>query len=339
VKIATTGPGGNQSQEYEGLSETLEVMIPARHPAEDCPAAAQLFAISPPEPGRQDQQRGAAGAATRPGGPDAGTEAELADLEAVLAWVGRDGSPGAAVPLPGRESGPASITMTEALSRGSTPTGLLAADAAPDQAGWQVSVGMTGRLQQAQDPAAAAIGGLRQHPVWLRLRALTSSSRRLATDASAGRLQFSDPAWALRSWRAVWARVCELTCDLAGRMMTDWLRGPSRHGRGSRAWQAARNLHHAAAEGAAHAHGWLPRHVRLPVGSYEPPGGRRVTAAPAPVKALNAARRYDQGAGPGSRLDFPAALAQVTARTPAGRRDRRAARPAAASTRPGPATP
>ena len=335
MKIATTGPDGNPSvEEYDCLSDMLEVMIPARHPAEDCPAAAQLFAIPPPEHGLRDQQRAATAAADWPGGQDAGTEAELAGLAATLGWVRRDGSPAgspwAAAPLPGHESGPASITMAQALSRGSAPPGLLAAVTAPGQAGWRVSVGMTGRLLQAQDPAAAAIGGLRQHPIWLRLRALTSNSRRLAADASAGRLQFSDPGWALRSWRAVWARVCELTCDLAARMMTDWLLGPGRHHEGSRAWQAARNLHHAAAEGVARAHGWLPRHVRLPIGSYEPPGGRRVTAAAAPVKALNAARLYDQSAGTLSQLDFPAALEQVTARAPAGRRDQlRAARPAA----------
>ena len=205
---------------------------------------------------------------------------------------------------------------------------------------------MTAKMHRVQSAAAAAIGSLAQDPAWLQLRSLTTRARRLAADANAGRLRFSDPAWALRSWRAVWARVCEMTCDLAAGLMTDGLRGPAGRSKGSRPWQAARALHHAAAEGAAHAHGWLPRDVRLPMGSYEPPR-RPVSAAAARTKAKVAARWYEKAAGPGGQLEFPGGLAEVTGRVAPGGQDRQQAARAAAGKhrqarthrRPGPRRP
>jgi hypothetical protein len=322
VTIATTGPGGQADpQEYQG-HQMAEVLIPAHHPAEDSPDAAHLFALPPPPSPRS--------------GADP-AQAELDDLEATLNWIRRDGSPAGPpdareAPLPGRERGPASISMAEALQRGSGRAGPQADGAMPEQAGWGVSVRMTASMHQAQGAATAGIRTLSHNPAWLRLRSLTTSARRLAADASAGRLQFTDPAWALRSWRAVWARVCEMTCDLAAGMMTGWLRGPARHDKGSRPWQAARALHHAAAEGAAHAHGWLPREVRLPMGSYEPPGGR-ISAASARAKANAAGRRYQPGAGPLSQIDFATPPAHIAARARATRQGQRPAPPDRGRTR------
>jgi hypothetical protein len=315
VTIATTGPGGHASPlEYEGR-QTVEVLIPAHHPAEDSPHAGHMFGMLRPPP------------AARAGDGQA-TRAELTDLGATLDWIGRDGTAQGPPPSFGRDgvpsspgSGSAAISMADALQPGG-------GGAIPEQAGWQVALRWTATMHRVQSAAAAAIGGLAQDPAWLQLRALTTRARRLAADASAGRLRFSDPAWALRSWRAVWARVCEMTCDLTAGMMKDWLRGPIGRRKGSRPWQAARALHHAAAEGAAHAHRWLPRDVRLPAGSYEIPGpdGRTATAR---AKAMAAARRHAVGfPGPGSQLEFPGAVADVSGRAAPGRPGRHRGAPA-----------
>jgi hypothetical protein len=335
LTIATAGPPGHASpQEYEG-HHTVEVLIPAHHPAEDSPNAGHLFAV----PRRESGPRAG-------DGQDTWAAAEFDDLDATLDWVRRAGSapgwagpPGA--PLPGRDPGQLPPGMAEALQRGGGMAGLPAGDVTPQQAGWQVSVRMTARMHQVQSAAAAAIGNLAQDPAWLRLRRLTANARRLAADASARRLRFSDPAWALRSWRAVWARVCEMTCDLTAALTTDRLRGPAGRRKGSRPWQAARALHHAAAEGAAHAHGWLPRDVRLPMGSYEIPG-RHGRVAGARAKAGAAARRYSGGpwrageaAGPLSQLDFPGAVAKVADGARPGRQRAAAAKARHARTAPG----
>jgi hypothetical protein len=98
---------------------------------------------------------------------------------------------------------------------------------------------------------------------------------------------------------------------------------------GSRGWNAARSLRHAAAEGVAHARGWLPRPEHLPAGSYEAPALRR---PPTWVVAEAATRLHDSGASLSSQLDFPAlkgAMEGVPARrAPRGRDLRRAARTA-----------
>jgi hypothetical protein len=101
----------------------------------------------------------------------------------------------------------------------------------------------------------------------------------------------------MRRWRAIWGRICEVTSNAAA-----WLtfRLPA----GGPAWNAARRLDHAAAEGAAHAHGWLPAGQRLPPGSYQPPPGYK---GPAWARADAASRL----AGAGARLSdlaFPGAL-------------------------------
>lgn len=320
MTITTTGPGGHASPlEYEG-QHTVEVLIPFHHPAADSPQAGHLFAMPQREPGAR-------------------AGAEFGDLDAILDWLRRDGTalrppPSFGAPPLGREPGQLTLSMGEALQRHDGTAGLPAGGTIPEQAGWQVSVRMTARMHQAQSAAAAAIGDLAQNPAWLRLRRLTTTARRLAADARAGRLRFSDPAWALRSWRAVWARVCEMTCDLAGGLMTNGLRSPAGRREGSRPWRAARALHHAAAEGAAHAHGWLPRDVRLPMGSYEIPGRREGTAS-ARAKANVAARRYEEAAGPGGQLEFPAGVATAAGRTTAGRQRAAAARGRHARSRPG----
>ena len=299
VTIATAGTRWATAthQEYEGR-QTVEVRIPAHHPAQDSPEAGHVFGLLRPPPGPRAGEGGWAGA-------------ELNDLDATLDWIRRDGTAHGPPPSFGRggvppslEPGPAAISMAEPLPRRGDPAGLPAEGAMPQQAGWQVSVRMTAKMHRMQSAAATAIGSLAQDPAWLRLRSLTTRARRLAADANAGRLRFSDPAWALRSWRAVWARVCEMTCDLAAGLMTDGLRGPAGRSKGSRPWQAARALHHAAAEGAAHAHGWLPRDVRLPMGSYEPPR-RPVSAAAARTKAKVAARWYEESRRAGRPARVP----------------------------------
>jgi hypothetical protein len=302
VTIATTGPDGAASPlEYEG-NHTVEVLIPAHHPVQDSPDAAHVFAMPQREPGPR---------------------AEFDDLDATLDWIRRGGTalrppPSFGKGTPGQEPGPLAFGTDEASQQDGGTAGLPAGGTIPEQAGWQVSVRMTTNMHRAQSAAAAAMGDLAQSPAWLRLRRLTTAARRLAADARAGRLRFSDPAWALRSWRAVWVRVCEMTCDLAGKLMTDRLRGPAGRHKGSRPWQAARALHHTAAEGAAHAHGWLPRYVRLPMGSYEAIPNH-AGAASARAKARVAARRYEETAGPAGQLEFPSGVAKAAGGASAGR--------------------
>ncbi len=302
--ITTTGRGGAISQPY-GSRDLVEVIIPARHPAEDTPDATRLFAIPSRAPGHGPDPlpRRVPAPPARPGSSLdylSFAEGDIGDLRRAMGFL--------------RSQGEADGPGTRA----------------PGQPGWQASVTMTGAMQRAQDHAAGAISGLSHTRPWRRLRALTADSRRLAADVSAGRLRFGDPAVALRTWRAVWARACEVTCDLAA-MMMDGVR------QGSSPWYAARALHHTAAEGIAHARSWLPREMRLPMGSYEPPGSRRVSAASGRMKADAAARLHEAGAGPLSQLDFPGPLQGVTPRAaPTGRDRQRAARTAAA--RPGQAS-
>ena len=120
--------------------------------------------------------------------------------------------------------------------------------------------------------------------------------------------------------------------------------------RGSRAWRAARRLHHAATESVAHAHGWLPRGQRLPPGSYEPPRGLTARTV---VIADAATQLHDRGSRPlGGRdaltgLDYPGDLSSLTRRAPrpgspgrhATPRTRTPASPAARPLTPGPAPP
>ena len=304
VHITTTGPGsGTRTRPPYQTRDRIEVMIPAWHPAEAGPYADRLFAPRP----RQVQTDPAADLISALENRVAALEREVAGLRASGTARPDDGPTG-----PG-------------AAEGSAP------GPSAGQRGWAEAAASAGQVRQALAVAAGAVPGLRQDRLWTQVRGLADSAHSLARDASAGRLRFADPARALRSWRRMWARVCELTCDLAARVMTDWLRGPAGHREGSRAWQALRAVHHAAAEGAAHAHGWLPRYVQLPIGSYEPPGGRRVTAAPARAKADASAHLHDLGAGPLGQLDYPGPLADLTARHPPGRHARpRAARAAAA---------
>jgi len=174
-------------------------------------------------------------------------------------------------------------------------------------------------LQQAQAAAGATIPGLRDGRDWQQLRSATRRAARLAGGAHAGRIRFADPALAQQAWRAVWARVCEITGDLADALMR---RLPS----GSPAWRAARRLNHAATEGVARARGWLAPGQQLAAGSYEAPPGWR---APARARADAATRLHDSGQSPLSTLDFPGPLAGVPARQPPRRRGRHAASPGA----------
>lgn len=299
IRITTAGPGDTSTQ-LAGRDDFIEVMIPARHPAENTPHAARLFA---------SQARTL----------DAPPETEIAGLRQAMTGLRAQHAAGP------RHAGPGSPDLAVPQAR----RGNRSAGAAPAQPGWHVLAGMATAMQHHQDQAAASIPRLPASQTWRRLRALTADARKVATDARAGRLRFTDPAFAFRAWRAVWARACELTCDLAARVM-DGLR------RGGKPWQAARALHHAAAEGIAHARRWLPRDMRLPAGSYEPPGGRRISGAPGWAKADAAALLHQAGAGPLSELDFPGPLAGITTRRQVGPRElRHAARPAARQNRAG----
>ena len=142
---------------------------------------------------------------------------------------------------------------------------------------------------------------------------MTGAARRLAGAAHAARLRFPDPAAALRAWREIWAQACEITGDLAA-ALTRRLRA------GSPAWRAARRLRHAAAEGAAHARGWLDPGRQLPAGSYDTPGNLQ---APTWATADAATRLHDTGHGRLADLDFPGPLAGLPPRRPPRPRDRR----------------
>ena len=285
VEITTADSTGAQSTQVLPGRETVEVLIPARHPDQDSPAARWLFA-----PSEVAAPTDAAGTAD-PGQGDRLLlmEARITELEEALLRLRED------------SSGP-----------GPTPP-------TPDRARWQTAVTGAEALQRARDMASQALPTLRNSAAWQRTGELARSARQVAADAARGLLRFTNPGQALRAWNAVWARACEMTGDLASGLM-------NRLRRGSRGWNAARALHHTAAEGVAHARGWLPRSEHLPPGSYEPPPGFR---APAWAKADAATRLHDAGAGPLSRLDFPGALEGVPARRVSGRRDtHRAARTA-----------
>jgi hypothetical protein len=308
ITRATGGPAGTHSLDV-GSKELVEVLIPGRHPARDRPDAARLFAVPVPQT-RQHQAAGLLAYSAGRHGGEPGTQP---------------------APQPGRQIGQLARTLASLREHGRHAAGA-PQPALPAQPGWQVAVDATGAMQRVQDQAATAITGLTRNAAWRRLRALTTSARRLAADAGAGRLRFADPARALRIWKAVWGRACELTGDLAAAMMT-------RLRQGSSPWYAARAVHHAAAEGVAHAYAWLPRAERLPAGSYEAPPGYQARTRP---RADAATRLHQAGAGRLDQLvDFPGPLAGVPPRQIPGRRDRRrAARTAAARpARPGAARP
>ena len=163
-----------------------------------------------------------------------------------------------------------------------------------------------------------------------RLSDLIDQAHDLAQDAHHNRVRFTVPAGARRAWTAIWARVCEITGDIASSLMAG-LRN------GTRGWRAARRLRHVAAEGVAHACGWLPRGQRLPMGSYDPPQGRRW---PTWVLADAATQRHTAGAGPLSELEFPGEM-RIALRSPTtgARPGHRAARAAMSRSAQAPAAP
>jgi hypothetical protein len=307
VRVTTTGPGGDTRTHPYLSRDRVEVMLPARHPAEDGPYAAQLFAPRPHQalPG---PAAGSGPAAARPttaslaaglgGVRFAELEQRVAALERELAHLRSTGTAG-----PGSDGdGPARSA---------------------DGHVWAPAAASAEWLRQAQASAGHAIAALRQEWLWTQLHDLTDSACRLTRDALTGRLRFADLPQALRSWRGLWAQVCELTGDLADVVM-------ARLRPGSRSWRAARRLRQAATEAVAHARGWLSRGENLPPGSYDPPPGYR---APTWARADAAARLHRAGAGPLSQIDFPGALAGATARkTPGPHTRRRGARTAAART-------
>jgi len=139
---------------------------------------------------------------------------------------------------------------------------------------------------------------LRGSRAWQQLSRLFARIGRLLRRLQSGTVSL--PAAARRQWRALWARTCEVTSGAAS-----WVAGrlPDQ----SPARDAARRLDHAAAEGAAHAHGWLPAGQRLPAGSYEPPAGY---AGPAWARADAASRlAAAEGGGRLTDLSFPDDLA------------------------------
>jgi hypothetical protein len=198
--------------------------------------------------------------------------------------------------------------------------------APPLDALWRTAVDDADSVQEARATMARALPALRGNPAWQRTGELIGQARALASDALHGLLRFRDPERARQAWGAVWARTCEITGDLAAGLMRQLRRG-------SRTWTAARSLRHAAAEGVAHARGWLPRAERLPLGSYEAPPGWRARTG---VSADAATRLHASGAGPLNKLlDFPGPLEGVPARqVPSQRRRRRTGIDAHAATPP-----
>jgi hypothetical protein len=334
VEITTADSTGAASTQAYPAREPVEVLIPARHPAEDSPAASSLFgllAATGPAPARVTA--GTTGLLEPPGAGN-GEEPETDDqgdplpsAEEYEQWPGNIHEPPRAVNA-GQEEWRAQLEarvadLEKALSRlredGGQPMPAPDPPKAPDRSRWQAAVTSTDAIQRARDRAAHALPALRDSAAWQRTGELARSARQVASDAARGLLRFTNPGQALRAWNAVWARACEMTGDLAAGLM-------NRLRRGGRGWNAARALHHTAAEGVAHARGWLPRTEHLPPGSYEPPPGFRARAWAA---ADAATRLHDAGVGPLSRLDFPGALEGVRARRAPGRRDmRRAARTA-----------
>jgi hypothetical protein len=182
IHVSTTGPGGDTRTDRYRSRDRVEVMLPARHPAEDGPYAGRLFTPRP----HQIQP-----------GPDARRlselEARVADLEEEVRRLRASGTPGPH----GRPARPA-------------------AGPRADPHGWDRAAAGTGPLRQAQAATADAVPGLGGDWLWTRLCDLADSACRLARDADAGRLRFASPDRALRAWRVVWAQVCEMTGDLAG---------------------------------------------------------------------------------------------------------------------------
>jgi hypothetical protein len=308
VEITTAGPGADSRPHPYLRRDRVEVRLPVRHPAEDdFLGGARLFA-----PRSEQIRPGSAAAegltATRPAtdreaiglGSDvvADLQRRVADLEREVALLRAAGTAGPAAAADGRVWGPAAASAE--------------------------------RLRQAQVSAGQAIAGLRQEWLWTQLRDLTDSASRLTRDVLSGRLRFADLPQALGSWRGLWARVCELTGDLADAVMARLRPDGS-------SWRAARRLRHAATEGAAHARGWLAPGENLPPGSYDPPPGHR---APTSARADAATQLHQAGAGPLSQIEFPGPLAGTTARTtPGPHARRRVARTAAARSAQHPAHP
>jgi hypothetical protein len=312
VEVTTADPGGDTRTDAYLRRDRVEVRLPVRHPAEDGPYGARLFAPRP-EQIRPGPAADGGLTAARPAtdseaiglGGDlvAQLQRRVADLEREVALLRAAGTAVPAAGADGRAWGPAAASA-EWLRQA------------------QVSAGQAiAGLRQAQVSAGQAIAGLRQEWLWTQLRDLTDSAARLARDVLSGRLRFADLPQALGSWRGLWAQVCELTGDLADAVM-------GRLRRGSPSWRAARRLRHAATEAVAHARGWLDGSEKLPPGSYDPPPG---TTAPTWARADAAAQLHRAGAGPLSQVEFPSGLAGAAARkTPGPHGRRRAAHTAAA---------
>ena len=369
VEITTAGSAGALSTQVYPGRENVEVLIPPHHPAEDGLDASRLFAPPAATSAAAPQEAGPPSPAAQPGKSGRADGAPLSEREArepeaeyrydhglpardsldqslyyefeagdgatnLLVRLAREDRLTSTEPSPAARRGAADTErladlearvtkLEEALSRlredGSGPG---PAPPAPDRARWQAAVAGAEGLQRARDMASQALPALPDSRAWQRTGDLARSARRLANDASSGQLRFSNPGHARRAWHAVWAEACEITGDLAGGLM-------NRLRPGSRGWNAARSLRHAAAEGVAHARGWLPRPEHLPAGSYEAPALRR---PPTWVVAEAATRLHDSGASLSSQLDFPAlkgAMEGVPARrAPRGRDLRRAARTA-----------
>ena len=305
IEVTTAGPGGDTRTDPYLRRDQVEVRLPVRHPAEDGPYGARLFAPRPqkirPGPAADGGLTAARPATDREAiglGGDlvADLQRRVADLEREVALLRAAGT-----------AGPDSA--------GDGPAPAVAA------ASWGPAAASAEWLRQAQVSAGQAIAGLRQEWLWTQLRDLTDSASRLTRDVLSGRLRFADLPQALGSWRGLWAQVCELTGDLADAVM-------ARLRPDSRGWRAARRLRHAATEGVAHARGWLFHGEKLPPGSYDPPPGYR---APTSARADAATRLHRADAGPLSQVEFPGPLAGAAARkTPGPHAGRRAARTAAA---------
>ena len=159
VWITTAGLGGDTSTRTYPSRDRVEVMFPARHPAEDGPYAGRLFAPRPyqAQPGPADSPdltgiQAPSADRTAGAGSDRLTELEdrIASLEREVARLRGDGT------AAGTGGWQASLSIGEALGRRRPDP------AAPaDPHGWGETAGSTGPLLDAQAGARQAIPELR----------------------------------------------------------------------------------------------------------------------------------------------------------------------------------
>jgi hypothetical protein len=323
-------PGEPERRRYRRDADMVEAVVPARHPAQDGPNAAVLYAsVLRPAPGPVSAAAGdlpplwAARSIPAPRGALQPGDALLAQVEAAVARAVAPvaAQQGALLDQQGQ--------LLEAITRLSDSidrlraTGSAAGQPGPAEGAglWDEPLAEARRLSGGGRAVTRTVRHLTADPAMQALRAVTRKARRLAAAAAKGTLRFADPGKARQAWNRIWARVCELTGTVAQALM-DWLP------RNSRARAAARRLHHHAVDGYARTQGWLPQ-PGVPFGRYELPDG---LAGPVWAKAYNATRPDSPGA-PLSELSFPGSFTVIRPDAKSRRSGGRAAKAAAVRAR------